>query len=327
MCDARRRLAREAVDVAEPAHRLGDRGEAGALRVRAGLPVAGDARDHEPRVRLEQLLGAEVPALERAGPEVLGEDVGVLDEREQQRLPLLGAQVERAAALVPRLDGPPERPALVAGLAPVAERVRLARRLDLDDLGAHVAEQPPGERAGEQHPELDRRGCPRAARARAGRSARRPPAGSGSRRRSAPRRRRPRRASRSMRDEHVPRLEHVLPHDQLRRVRVARRRTRRRAAGGTRPRSASARASTSGTSCRRAAARSPARPSRRAGRCRRSRGSRRGRGGSRARGRSGRRRRRAANRSQLARSSSSSASVMRSAARRAACPSSSARSS
>src|SRR3712207_7435682 len=36
-----------------------------------------------------------------------------------------------------------------------AQRVRLPGRLDLDDLGAHVAEQPAGERAGEQHPELD----------------------------------------------------------------------------------------------------------------------------------------------------------------------------
>ena len=45
--------------------------------------------------------------------------------------------------------------ALVAGLAPLAQRVGLAGRLDLDHLGAHVAEQPAGERAGEQRPELD----------------------------------------------------------------------------------------------------------------------------------------------------------------------------
>src|SRR5262249_24630607 len=43
----------------------------------------------------------------------------------------------------------------VAALAPVAKGVRLPGRLDLDDLGAHVAEQPPRERPGEEHPELD----------------------------------------------------------------------------------------------------------------------------------------------------------------------------
>ena len=44
---ARRRLAGEAVDVADAAHRLRDRGEAGPLRVGAGLAVAGDAREDD----------------------------------------------------------------------------------------------------------------------------------------------------------------------------------------------------------------------------------------------------------------------------------------
>ena len=51
--------------------------------------------------------------------------------------------------------GHQKRAALVAGLAPVAQRVGLAGRLDLDHLGAHVAEQPSGERPCEQRPELD----------------------------------------------------------------------------------------------------------------------------------------------------------------------------
>ena len=54
--DPRRRLVREAVDVADAAHRLRHRGEAGARRVRPGLPVAGDARDHQPGIRLPQTL-------------------------------------------------------------------------------------------------------------------------------------------------------------------------------------------------------------------------------------------------------------------------------
>ena len=44
---ARRGVAGEAVDVAQAAHRLAGGGEPGALGVRAGLAVAGDARDDE----------------------------------------------------------------------------------------------------------------------------------------------------------------------------------------------------------------------------------------------------------------------------------------
>src|SRR5262249_35467382 len=115
----------------------------------------GDARDHEARVRLEQPVGAEVPALEGTRPEVLEQHIRTAGELEQDLLTALDPEVERAALLVPRLHRPPERAPLVAGLAPFAKRVRLPGRLDLDDLGAHVAEQPPRERPGEEHPELD----------------------------------------------------------------------------------------------------------------------------------------------------------------------------
>jgi hypothetical protein len=40
-------------------------------------------------------------------------------------------------------------------VAPVAQLVGLARWLDLDDLGAHVAEEPAGKRPREQAAELD----------------------------------------------------------------------------------------------------------------------------------------------------------------------------
>ena len=41
------------------------------------------------------------------------------------------------------------------GLPPGADRVGGAGRLDLDDLGAHVAEQPARERPGDQRADLD----------------------------------------------------------------------------------------------------------------------------------------------------------------------------
>ena len=85
---ARRRLAGEAVDVAEAAHRLRDRGVAGALGVRPGLAVPGDAREDDARVHRREPLVAEVPPLERARAEVLGDDVRDADELEQQLLAL-----------------------------------------------------------------------------------------------------------------------------------------------------------------------------------------------------------------------------------------------
>src|SRR6185295_1148517 len=103
---ARRRLSREAVDVAQPAHRLGHGGEARTLRIRARLAVAGDPREDEALVHLREAVVAEIPALERAGTEVLGEDVCDTDELEQELLPPRLAEVERDAFLVSRHDWP-----------------------------------------------------------------------------------------------------------------------------------------------------------------------------------------------------------------------------
>ena len=59
-------------------------------------------------------------------------------------------------ALVAGQDRPPQAVVVVSQPAPVAHRVAVARRLDLDHVGAEVAQQRAGERAGEQLPELDR---------------------------------------------------------------------------------------------------------------------------------------------------------------------------
>ena len=83
---ARRRLVGEAVQVPDPAHRLRHRREPGAVRVRPGLAVAGDARQDDAGVHLAEAVVAEPPALERPRPEVLGDDVGVLDEPQEQLL-------------------------------------------------------------------------------------------------------------------------------------------------------------------------------------------------------------------------------------------------
>ena len=152
---ARRRRRRIAHDVAQAAHRLADRAEAGLPRIGPGLPEAGDADHDQARIDRRQLGPAEAPLLHRAGPEVLEQEVGLLDQVLEQRLAVGLAQVERDRLLVARDDRPPQRLAVRLLAAPDAHRVALARRLDLDDLGAEVAEQLAAERAGQQGAEFD----------------------------------------------------------------------------------------------------------------------------------------------------------------------------
>ena len=69
-----------AVDVSEPAHRFGDRAEAGAWTKRARLPVARAAHDDQSRVDRVQHVRTQPPTLERAWPEGLDEHVSVPDQ-------------------------------------------------------------------------------------------------------------------------------------------------------------------------------------------------------------------------------------------------------
>jgi len=102
-----------------------------------------------------QPLPAEVPFLERAGPEVLEQEVGLCGELEQEGLAFRLAQVERDRLLVARDHRPPERRVARLLPAPDSHRVALARRLDLDDLGPKVAEQLTAERASQQGAQLE----------------------------------------------------------------------------------------------------------------------------------------------------------------------------
>ena len=110
-------------DVAGSAHRRGDAPEAGALPVRSRLPEGGDAHHDETAVHRAQILPAEVPALERAGPEVLGDDVGGGGEALDEGLALGGAQVAGDGLLVARLDQPEVGEPVGGGAAEAAEIV------------------------------------------------------------------------------------------------------------------------------------------------------------------------------------------------------------
>src|SRR2546429_384695 len=71
---------------------LGEGPEPGPVAVGAGLAPAGHAHHDQAGIRGAELVVAEVPALERAGPEVLDEDVGVGGELPQDQLSLGGLQ-------------------------------------------------------------------------------------------------------------------------------------------------------------------------------------------------------------------------------------------
>ncbi len=153
---ARRRLAGVAVDVSEARDRLAGGREPRALAVAAGLAVAGHARVDAAGVPLVHVVGPQAPALHRARAEVLQHDVGGGGELGGDPLPRGLAQVERDGALVAGQDRPPQAVVVVAQAPPVAHRVAVARRLDLDHVGAEVAQQRARVGAGEQLAELDR---------------------------------------------------------------------------------------------------------------------------------------------------------------------------
>ena len=152
--------------VREAAHRLGQRPERAPLRVRAGLAEAGHAQHDEPGVELVQPVGPEPPALHHAGPEVLDQHVGVRDEALEQLAALGPAEVERDGALVARDDLPPQAVAVLA--VAVGARGVAARVLDLDHVGAVVAEQHRGDRRGVDRAQVEHADAVRAARAQGG---------------------------------------------------------------------------------------------------------------------------------------------------------------
>ena len=105
-------------------------------RIRSGLAEAGDAYDDQIGIGFVQNVGREPHLFQRAGPVVLDQHVGLGDETQQRVLRRRVAQVEHDGALVAAVGLPVQRLAVVA---PLAQRIAL-RRLDLDDVGAEIAE-------------------------------------------------------------------------------------------------------------------------------------------------------------------------------------------
>ena len=125
-----------------PTGRLGDRGVPGLARVRTGLPVPGYAHQDDARLASERTscpgpLLQEVPG--RKFSTTMSER---LIRSRNAAAPSGSAQIEGDGLLVAGVDGPHEVVTVDLRLAPRPDRVGLPGRLDLDDLGAHVAEEP-----------------------------------------------------------------------------------------------------------------------------------------------------------------------------------------
>ena len=145
----------DAGQVRQPAEGVGNAGEAGAVPIGAVLAVAGDAHQHQAGVDCLELLWPEPPFLQRAWSKILAQDVGLGDEPLEERRPLWLAQVEGDRLLVALLREPGIAVAALARRAELAQRVAEAGLLDLDDLGAELAEDGGGERPGDEGREVD----------------------------------------------------------------------------------------------------------------------------------------------------------------------------
>ena len=89
------------------------------------------------------------------GREILAEDVGGSDQAPEEGRALRLAQVEGDGLLVALLGEPGVAVAALARAAELAQRVAEPRLLDLDDLGAELAEDGGGERPGDEGREVD----------------------------------------------------------------------------------------------------------------------------------------------------------------------------
>ena len=141
--------------VADAAHRLADRAEAGLVRPRPGLAEPGDVHEHEPGVRGRERRVVHAPPGERARLEVLDHDVDVRGEvAHERRGPRSVRRSIATDCLLRAIAGHQRlRPSTVTPHPRIGSPV--PGRLDLDHLGAEVTEQLAGERSGDERAELE----------------------------------------------------------------------------------------------------------------------------------------------------------------------------
>ena len=127
---------------------LSDPREARTLRQRPGLAVAGNPEHDQVGIQFLQHVRSQAVALQRAGPEVLGQYVDLGDQLPEQILAFVLAQIEGNALLVAVGDLPPKRHAVLVrrqGSQGVAD----PRQFHLDHLGAEIGKQAAGHGCGD----------------------------------------------------------------------------------------------------------------------------------------------------------------------------------
>ena len=147
------RLARDRHETREPLH---DGIIARALAIRPGLPEARDRAVDEAPVHRAKGLVSQTEVVHRSRLEVLDEDVTPADEVDDERPPARVLQIDGDAPLA-AVDREEVGSLAVgrAGRGPVPAVVAPSRVLDLDHLGAVVAQDLGGERTGDDAREVD----------------------------------------------------------------------------------------------------------------------------------------------------------------------------
>ncbi len=144
-----------------PADRLGDEVVARLRGVGSVGSVARDRKVHEARVQLAQRLLGQSQAIHSASPEVLDEHIRPTDQPAHHLAPLLAAQIQAQAALVPIDRQEVGRDPLSALFRrpdpgwPIAARCVSLWRLDLDHVRAQIGQHHGAVRACEHGRKLE----------------------------------------------------------------------------------------------------------------------------------------------------------------------------
>jgi hypothetical protein len=143
-----RRAALETGEIRHAAHRI-DGPCAGASGVpRAGVTEGGAAQSDDARIDLREAFVIEAEAAHRAGPEVVGHDVGVPDELQKHLFACRMRDFETQALLVARAEirevgtfVPPLRSRLAVHERPGLAVLKMRDALDPDHLGAEIRQE------------------------------------------------------------------------------------------------------------------------------------------------------------------------------------------
>lgn len=137
-----------------PGHALGDAVEASAAGIGAGLPETGDGAVDDARVGVADGLVTQAQTGGGAGPPVLDHDLGLRGQAARHGETVEGLEIDDDAALV-AVDGHEGRRLTGQMGSARAHLVAVTGPLDLDDIGAEVAEEHGAVRPGELTGEIE----------------------------------------------------------------------------------------------------------------------------------------------------------------------------